>query len=103
VAVGGKLEIPLKITRRGEFKQPLKLKGVGAPGIETLKELDVDPAAATTTAALDLAVVKLPAGSHTIYFQSQTKGKFRGKDVTTTVYSTPIRIAVKAPEPSSQP
>jgi hypothetical protein len=103
VAAGGKLEIPLKITRRGEFKQPLKLKGAGAPGIETLKELDVDAAAATATATLDLASVKLPTGSHTIYFQSQAKGKFRGKDVTTTIYSVPIRVAVNAPETKPQP
>ena len=95
---GGKLAIPLKVTRRGEFKEALKIKGAGAPAIETWKEIDIDAKSALATATLDLAAVKIPAGAHTIYFEAQTKGKFRGKDVTTAVYSTPIRIVVKAPE-----
>ena len=99
VAAGAKLEIPLRITRRGEFKEALKLKGAGAPGIETLPPLDIDPAAATVTATLDLATVKLPAGTHAIYFSAQTKGKFRGKEnVNTAIYTPPIRVVVKAPE-----
>ena len=99
VVAGAKLEIPLRITQRGEFKEPLKLKGVGAPGIETLPPIDIDPAAATVTATLDLATVKIPAGTHAIWFSAQTKGKFRGKDnVTTVIYTPPIRIVVKAPE-----
>ena len=99
VTAGGKLTIPLKIERQVEFAEPLKLKGFGAPGIETLKEFDIDAKSVTFTATIDLASAKIPAGSHTIYFQAQAKGKFRGKAVTTAVYSTPIRIAVKAPEP----
>ena len=53
-APGGKLEIPLKIARRGEFKDALKLKGAGAPGIETLKEVDVSPGAADAKVSIDL-------------------------------------------------
>ena len=99
VAAGAKLEIPLRITRRGEFKEALKLKGSGAPGIETLPPIDIDPAAATVTATLDLATVKIPAGTHALWFSAQTKGKFRNKpDVTTVIYTPPIRIVVKAPE-----
>ncbi|MDB6175757.1 MAG: peptidase domain protein [Chthoniobacteraceae bacterium] len=93
IAVGGKLEIPLKITRRDEFKEVLKLKAYGAPGIEAFKEFDADAAA---TATIDLAAVKIPPGTHTIYFSALTKGKFKGKDVTLTVYSAPIEIVVKA-------
>ncbi len=99
VAAGAKLEIPLRITRRGEFKEALKLKGAGAPGIETLPPIDIDPAATTATATLDLATVKIPAGTHAIFFSAQTKGKFRNKaDVITVVYTPPIRVVVKAPE-----
>ncbi len=99
VAAGAKLEIPLRITRRGEFKEALKLRGAGAPGIETLPPIDIDPAATAFTATLDLATVKIPAGTHTIWFSAQTKGKFRGKgDVTTVIYTPPIRVVVKAPE-----
>ena len=99
VAAGAKLEIPLRITRRGEFKEPLSLRGAGAPGIETLPPIAIDPAAASVTATLDLAAVKIPAGTHAVYFSAQTKGKFRDKpDTITVVHTPPIRIVVKAPE-----
>jgi len=100
--VGGKLEIPLKVTRRDGFKDALKLKGLGAPGMEALKDLDVAAGAAAATATIDLAAVKIPAGEHTIYFEAAAKGKFRGKDVSTAIFSAPIHIVVnaaKAPEP----
>ena len=97
--VGGKLLIPLKITRRGEFKDALKLKGLGAPGLEALKEIEVAAGAGAATATIDLGAVKIPAGEHAIYFAAAARGKFRGKDVSTTIFSEAIRIAVKAPEP----
>jgi hypothetical protein len=99
--VGGKLEIPLKITRRGEFKDVLKLKPAGAPGLETFKEVDVAANAETTTGTIDLTAIKIPAGTYTIWFQALTKGKYKGKDVITTIFSTPIQIAIKAPEPKA--
>ena len=40
-------------------------------------------------------IEKLSPGEHTVYFETQTKGKFRGKDVITTIYSAPLRITVK--------
>jgi hypothetical protein len=95
VAVGAKLEIPLKVTRRGGFGEPLKLKAFGAPAIETLKEIDIDPTATAATAGIDLATVKIPGGEHTIHFRAQTKGKFRGKDLAITLFSAPMRIVVK--------
>ena len=96
---GGKLVIPLKVARSAEFKDALKLKGFGAPGIETLAVLDVAAGATAATATIDLGAVKIPAGEHTIYFQGAAKGRFRGKEVTPAIFSAPIRIAVKAPEP----
>ncbi|MGB8169479.1 MAG: hypothetical protein WCF18_18410, partial [Chthoniobacteraceae bacterium] len=95
VASGGKLEIPLKITRRGEFKEALKLSAAGAAAIDKAKEIDVDPKAEKVTATIDLAATKLPAGEHTIYFQALTKGKIRGKDATTNIFSAPLRVSVK--------
>jgi hypothetical protein len=94
----GKLEIPLKITRRGEFKGELKLKGFGAAGVEGMKEIDVAAGATAATAVLDLRALPISAGAHTIYFEGETKGKFRGKDVSPAVFSSPIRIAVKPPK-----
>ncbi len=96
---GGKLEIALKVTRRGEFKEALKLKAEGAPAIETQPEIDIPAGAPAAKATIDLAKVKLPPGAHTIHLQGVTKGKFRGKDVTASLYSSPIRVSVKAPEP----
>jgi hypothetical protein len=97
IPAGGKLDIPLKITHRGQFKEALKLKPFGAPGLEAAKEIDAAANAATAGAAIDLASLKLPPGEHTIHFEAVTKGKFRGKDVTTTIYSEPLHIAVQPP------
>ena len=61
-----------------------------------LTPIAIDPAAANVTATLDLAAVKIPAGTHAIYFSAQTKGKFRDKpDTITVVHTPPIRILVK--------
>ncbi|MEO6787272.1 MAG: PPC domain-containing protein, partial [Chthoniobacteraceae bacterium] len=92
---GTKLEIPLRITRSGEFKDALKLKAAGVAGIEALKEIDVDAKATTATATLDLKALKLPGGESTIFFSAATKGKYGKKDVTTTVHSAPIRISIQ--------
>jgi hypothetical protein len=100
IPAGGKAEIPLKVTRRGEFKEALKLKAAGPAGIENLKEIDVAPADAKAVFTLDLAAAKIPVGEHIIHFTAQTKGKFRGKDVVTTVYSAPIRVGVLPPPPA---
>ena len=94
-AAGTKLDIPLRITRSGEFKEALKLKAAGVAGVDALKEIDVDAKATTVTATLDLKALKLPAGESTIFFSTQTKGKYRTKDVTMTVYSAPVRISIQ--------
>ena len=94
-AAGAKLEILLKITRRGGFEEALKLKAFDAPGIEGLQEIDVEAKGAAATASIDLAAVKIPAGNYTIHFRAQTKGKFRDKETPITVFSAPIRISVK--------
>lgn len=99
IPAGGKVEIPLKVTRRGEFKEALKLKAAGAPGLDPVKEIDVAANASTANFTLDLATARLAPGEHTIHFTAQTKGKFRKKDVITTIYSAPIRIAVQPAPP----
>ncbi len=94
-AKDAKLDIPLKITRSADFKEALKLKPAGLAVLDAAKEFDADAKAATVTASLDLKALKLPAGTNTIYFTTQTKGKFRGKDAIVTVYSAPIRISIQ--------
>jgi len=99
IPAGGKLEIPLKFAWSGEFKNGMQLKAAGAAGLDALKEQDVAANAATATATIDLAAAKLPASEYTIYFEGHARGKFRGKDVFTTIYSPPIRVAVQAALP----
>ena len=92
---GTKLEIPLRITRSADFKEPLKLKAAGLAAVEALKEIDADAKAATVTATLDLKALKLPIGEHTIHFTTQSKTKIRNKDTVVTFFSAPIRIAIQ--------
>jgi hypothetical protein len=92
---GEKLEIPLKITRSADFKEPLKLKAAGLAAVDAMKEMDADAKAATVTATLDTKALKLPAGEHTIHFTTQNKIKVRGKDAVVTFFSAPIRIAIQ--------
>ncbi|HZJ17658.1 MAG TPA: hypothetical protein VFD27_21575 [Chthoniobacteraceae bacterium] len=94
-ATGGKLEIPLRVTRRGEMKQDLKVTAHGAPAIEGFKDFSIDAKAETVTATMDLAAIKVPAGAYTIYFSGPTKVRFRDKDMDIIACSAPIRIQVK--------
>lgn len=95
VAVGGKLEVPLNVVRRGEFKDVLKIKTAGVPGAEQIKETELAAKEDGVKMVLDTAAMKLPAGKHTVYFTAMSKGKFRGKDVTTTFFSTPFAFEIK--------
>ncbi len=79
---GGKLKIPLKVTRRGDFNASLKLKATGLAALDSLKELEVDGKAADATLEIDLAQQKLSPGDHVFFLQTQTPGKYR-KDIET--------------------
>jgi hypothetical protein len=92
---GEKLEIPLKITRSADFKEPLKLKAAGVAAVDAMKEIDADAKAATVTAALDTKALKLPVGEYTIFFTTQNKAKIYKKDAVVTFFSAPIRIAIQ--------
>ena len=74
---GTKAHIPLLVTRRGDYTETLKLKVEGHPTLDSMKEIDVNGKATNVTLELDLAKHKLPPGQHTIYLQTQTKGKYR--------------------------
>jgi hypothetical protein len=74
---GARLQIPLKVTRRGEFNETLKLKATGVSGLDSLKELDIDSKTNAAVFEIDLAQQKLPPGAYTFHLQTQTKGKYR--------------------------
>ncbi len=96
-APNAKLEVVLKVKRSADFKDAFKVKAGGFPGAETVKELDVDAKADTFKVPLDLAALKLAPGNHTAYFTSLFKTKVSGRDVTTTSFSAPVQIVVRAP------
>lgn len=73
----GKLEIPLRIERRGDFTANLKLKPVGAGESDALREFEVDGKSTNATLKLDLAALKLAPGIHRFAVQGQTTGKYR--------------------------
>jgi hypothetical protein len=103
VESGAKLEVALRVSRTADFKEPLKVKSGGFAGAETIKEVDADAKAEQVKVTLDLAALKLPPGNHTAYFTTQSKAKIAGRDVTTTAYSSPVQILVRAPAPKPTP
>ena len=76
MSVAGKLSIPLKVARRGEFNAAVKLKAFGVPALESVKEIEVDGKTNRTVLEIDLAQSKIPVGTHTVYLQTQTAGKY---------------------------
>jgi hypothetical protein len=103
VEAGAKVEVALRVTRSADFKDVLKVKSAGFAGAETIKEVDADAKAEQVKVSLDLAALKLPPGNHTAFFTTQAKAKLAGRDVTTTAYSTPLQLVVRAPEPKPTP
>ncbi len=74
-AVGAKLEIPIKVTRRGDFKEVLKLTGVDVP--KNLK-LDANIAADKTEGKLTFDILNTVApGTYTLLLQSSSKLNYR--------------------------
>jgi len=73
---GTKLKILLTIARNGEFAEKLKLKIAGAQPIESAKEIEVEAKSTNATFEIDLEKTKLPPGNHSLYFTTQTKGKY---------------------------
>ncbi len=76
-AQAAKLQIPLKLIRRGEFKEGVKLRVTGTGLADPLKEWDVDGKATVTSLELDLAQAKLPNGVRQLHVIAYTKGKHR--------------------------
>ena len=76
-STNGKLEIPLRVTRRGDFNAKLKLKPLGPGVAEALKEFEIEPSATNAVLKLDLAALKLSPGRHVFAVQGQTTGKYR--------------------------
>jgi hypothetical protein len=76
-AANEKLQVPLRITRRGDFNASFKLKPIGPGNQESLKEFDVDGKATNATLTLDFGALKLAPGTYVFAAQTQTAGKYR--------------------------
>lgn len=98
----GKVSIPLKVTRRGEFTEAFKVKAQGIAALDSLKEIEIKEKGTNATLELDLTQQKLSPGTQSFYLQGQTKGKYKTKDVTITVYSAPITLKVAPPQTASK-
>jgi len=53
----------------------LKLKAAGFAAFDSLKELEIDGKSTERHLVIDLAQQKVPPGTHTVYWQTQTRGK----------------------------
>jgi len=77
--VAGKLEIPLKIERHGDFNQAFKLKPVGHPRLAKLPEIEVKEREGEAKLVIDLAEQKLEEGEYEFALFGGTKGKYRNQ------------------------
>ena len=114
--VNAKIKVPVKVNKRIEVKQPLKLSGVGLPKAAAKIEVTIAPDASAGSFEIDPSALKLAPGTYTFYLQTQVqvkydrktgapdksakkddggaKGKNKGKDTQATFYSQPITLKV---------
>jgi hypothetical protein len=72
---GGKLTIPLKISRLGESMAAFKLKPAGHPAMDKAKEISVAEKGTNATVEINLAETALPEGNTTLWLQGQAAVK----------------------------
>ena len=77
IGAAGKLSLPLRIHRRGDFTEAFKLKPGPASAIESLAEFDIAAKATNATVEIDVAKQTLAPGEHVLFFRGQAKGKYR--------------------------
>lgn len=75
--VGGKLSVPVGITRRGDFPAAFKLKPAGHPSLDKAAEANIAEKATNGVVEINLAEAKLPEGVHTLWLQGTVAGKYR--------------------------
>ena len=103
----GKVKIPLKVKRTGEYNESIKLKVFGISQLDKLGELEVKKDQGEATLEIDLAKFKVPVGRYTFHLASTVKGKYqypplngkktdKKKDITYQMFSPPIVLEVAA-------
>ena len=94
--------MPLKLTRRQDFADAVKLTVLGL-GVAAPPVVDVAAKSPTGKLDLDVAKLKLAPGDYSVVLQSSAKFKHKrnddakaaAKDVVATVHSKPFTLRVK--------
>ncbi len=73
-SLGGKVTLPIKVTRYGDFKTAIKLDAVGLP--KELKPGQVEVKETDGNLAVAIANAKIVPGTYTFYLQSTVKYKY---------------------------
>lgn len=72
-SLGGKIEIPVTVTRRGDFKEAIKLTAAGLPQQIKPKDLNIDGNKGDGKFELELNQQNTTPGTYTFYVKGETK------------------------------
>lgn len=75
-ALGGNVEIPVSVTRRGDFKEAIKLTAVGLPNELKPKEINLAADAKDGKFELQINQQNTKPGTYTFYMKGETKRKY---------------------------
>lgn len=73
-SIGGKVELPIKVARHGDFKSALKLKAAGLPKDASAKEVNVS--GGDGKMEISLANNRIEPGTYTFYLTAPAKFKY---------------------------
>lgn len=75
-SLGGSLDLPIQVTRRGDFKDPIKLVAIGLT--QQMRPKDVTLAADATTGKFELSLNQqnIRPGSYTFFLKGESKRKY---------------------------
>ena len=104
--LGEKVNIALKITRRGDATEAFKVKPTGLGNQDKATDLDIPAKATAANVEIDLGSLAVAEGEYDFVLQgnlktkrkrTDAKGKETSKDETFVVTSEPIHLKVKKP------
>lgn len=78
-AAGSKLSVAFRATRHSDSQAAFSLRAAGHPALEKAPEVKFAEKATNAVLELDLAALKLPEGTHTLWLQGQAVVKYRNQ------------------------
>lgn len=94
--VEGKLMLPVKVTRRGDFNAAFNVKPAGHPALDKAKDASIVEKATNAIVEINLAEAKLPEGTHTLWVQGTVAGKYRNNPEALAVVEAELKELDKA-------